>query len=71
VAWLVRLFALVTGLALMFSGINFAAAVGDILFAVPMVFLGGLQILYAVTGYYPHRWLVALRGGPPPSERRR
>lgn len=55
-----RLFALVTGLLLMFSGINFAAFVGDILFAVPMLFLGGLQVLYAATGYYPRRSPTAL-----------
>ena len=53
----------------MFSGINFAAAVGDILFAVPMLFLGGLQLLHAVSGNYPRRWLAALRRGAPPYER--
>ena len=67
--WLARLFALVTGLALMFSGINFAADIGDILFAVPLVMLGGLQILYAITGSYPRRWPAALRRGVPPNER--
>ena len=41
----------------MFSGINFAAAVGDILFAVPTLCLGGLQLLYAASGSYPRRWM--------------
>jgi hypothetical protein len=67
--WLARLCALVAGLALMFGGINFAAEIGDILFAVPMMFLGGLQILYAATGSYPRRWRVALCRGAPPNER--
>jgi hypothetical protein len=50
-----RLLALITGLALMYGGINIAAEVSDILFAMPMVFLGGLQLLYAATGFYPRR----------------
>ena len=27
----------------------------DIIFAMPMLFLGGLQLLYAITGFYPTR----------------
>lgn len=50
-----RLFALATGLALMYGAINVAAEIGDILFAMPMLFLGGLQLLYAITGFYPRR----------------
>lgn len=50
-----RLFALLTGLALMYGAINVAAEIGDILFAIPMLFLGGLQLLYALTGFYPRR----------------
>jgi len=50
-----RLFALLTGLALMYGAINVAAEIGDILFAMPMLFLGGLQLLYAITGFYPTR----------------
>ena len=50
-----RLFALLTGLALMYGAINVAAEIGDILFAMPMLFLGGLQLLHAVTGFYPRR----------------
>ena len=50
-----RSFALVTGLALMYGAINVAAEIGDILFAIPMLFLGGLQLLYALTGFYPTR----------------
>ena len=50
-----RLFALTTGLALMYGAINVAAEIGDILFAMPMLFLGGLQVLYALTGFYPRR----------------
>jgi len=50
-----RLFALITGLALMYGAINVAAEIGDILFAMPMLFLGGLQLLYAITGFYPRR----------------
>ena len=50
-----RLLALVTGIALMYGAINIAAEVGDILFAIPMLFLGGLQLLYTITGFYPRR----------------
>ena len=50
-----RLIALVTGIALMYAAINLAAEVGDILFAMPMLFLGGLQLLYTITGFYPRR----------------
>ena len=50
-----RLLALVTGIALMYGAINIAAEVGDILFAIPMLFLGGLQLLYTITGFYPTR----------------
>ena len=67
--WLARLFAGVTGVVLVFSGINFAADVGDILFAVPMLLLGGLQLLYAVTGHYPRRAPFRIRRGAPPNVR--
>ena len=50
-----RLFALLTGVGLMYGAINVAAEIGDILFAMPMLFLGGLQLLYAITGFYPTR----------------
>jgi hypothetical protein len=50
-----RLFALLTGLGLMYGAINVAAEIGDIIFAMPMLFLGGLQLLYAITGFYPTR----------------
>lgn len=67
--WLSRLFAFITGVALMVGGINLAADVGDILFAVPMLFLGGLQLRFAVTGYYPRWSRFALRRGAPPNDR--
>ena len=67
--WLARLFAGVTGVVLLFSGINFAADVGDILFAVPMLLLGGLQLLYAATGRYPRRAPFPPRGRTPPNVR--
>ena len=50
-----RIVAFTTGLALMYGAINVAAEISDILFAVPMLFLGGLQLLYAATGFYPRR----------------
>jgi len=69
VRWLARLFAGVTGVVLLFSGINFAADVGDILFALPMLLLGALQLLYAKTGHYPRRSPFARRRGAPPNVR--
>ena len=50
-----RLIAFITGLALMYGAMNVAAEISDILFAVPMLFLGALQLLYAATGFYPRR----------------
>ena len=67
--WLARLFAGVTGVVLLVSGINFAADVGDILFALPMLLLGGLQLLYAATGHYPRRSPFRGRRGAPPNVR--
>jgi hypothetical protein len=54
---------------LLYTGINFAADVGDILFAAPLLLLGGLQLLYAVTGHYPRRSPFARRRGAPPNVR--
>ena len=68
-SWLARLFAGVTGVVLLFSGINFAADVGDILLALPMLVLGGLQLLYAATGHYPRRSPFGRRRGAPPNVR--
>lgn len=67
--WLARLFAGVTGVVLLYTGITFAADVGDILFAAPLLLLGGLQLLYAVTGHYPRRSPFARRRGAPPNVR--
>jgi len=69
VVWLARLFAGVTGVVLLITGINFAADVGDILFAVPMLLLGGLQLLYPATGHYPRRAPFPLRRDTPPNVR--
>ena len=67
--WVSRLFAFITGVALMAGGINLAADVGEILFAVPMLFLGSVQLRFALTGYYPRWSQFGRRRGAPPNER--
>jgi hypothetical protein len=69
-----RVLALVTGFALMYGSINVAAEVGDILLAIPMLFIGGLQLLYAITGFYPRRspftfWIRRERASVVPVQR--
>jgi hypothetical protein len=60
----------VFGCGLIFSSLNFAALLGDIVFGAPGVFLGGLEILYAVTGH-SLRWPFGLTRSTSRNDRQR
>jgi hypothetical protein len=65
VRWSSRPLAVATGIGLLVGGINFAADLGDILLAVPMLVLGGLQLLDAIAGHAsrPLAFELAAAGG--------
>jgi hypothetical protein len=54
-SWLARVSALAIGIGLWWIGISFAADVGEILVATPLLFIGTAAVAFAVTGRRPPR----------------
>jgi hypothetical protein len=64
-ALLSRAAALILGIALGYLGISAAADVGEILVAVPFIFLGAIATVFAFKGRWPWRRVPPPRGAPP------
>jgi len=60
-----RTIALVVGVALGYLGISLAADLGEILVAVPFIFLGAIAIGFGAKGRWPWRHVPPPRGAPP------
>ena len=54
-SWFARVIALAIGIGLWWIGISFAADVGEILVGTPLLFIGTVALVFAVTGRRPPR----------------